>query len=89
MTYQAEPDALFRGWPLAVLVDRRTSGAAEWLAAALQDHGRAVVVGSPTSGVAGVETTVPVADGSSSIRLTTGLLERADGRPIGLPPSSF
>lgn len=89
MTYQAEPDALFRGWPLAVLVDWRTSGAAEWLAAALQDHGRAVVVGSPTSGVAGVETTVPVADGSASIRLTTGLLERADGRPIGLSPSVF
>ena len=89
MTYRAEPDSLFRGWPLAVLVDQRTLGAAEWLTAALQDNGRAVVVGSPTSGAAGVETTVPVADGSSSIRLATGLLERGDGRPIGLSPSTF
>jgi carboxyl-terminal processing protease len=75
---------------MAVLVDGRTSGAAEWLAAALQDHGRAVVIGSPTSGHnAGVQTTVPLGDGSSSIRLTTGLLERGDGRPIGNLLSSF
>jgi hypothetical protein len=47
-TYQADSDALFRGWPMAVLVDPATSGAAEWLAAALQDNHRAVIVGSPT-----------------------------------------
>ncbi len=49
-TYQADPDALFRGWPIAVLVDQNTTGTAEWLAAALQDNRRAVVVGIPTSG---------------------------------------
>jgi carboxyl-terminal processing protease len=49
-TYQADSDALFRGWPIAVLVDRSTAGTAEWLAAALQDNHRAVVVGSPTQG---------------------------------------
>ena len=49
-TYQADPDALFRGWPIAVLVDQNTAGAAEWLAAALQDNHRAVVVGSPSRG---------------------------------------
>ncbi len=48
-TYQAEPDALFRGWPLAVLVDQATWGTAEWLAAALQDNHRAIVVGLPTA----------------------------------------
>ncbi len=47
-TYRADSDALFRGWPIAVLVDQGTSGTAEWLAAALQDNHRAVVVGSPT-----------------------------------------
>ena len=41
-TYQADADALFRGWPIAVLVDQDTSGTAEWLAAALQDNHRAV-----------------------------------------------
>ena len=49
-TYQADSDALFRGWPIAVLVDQNTAGAAEWLAAALQDNHRAVVVGSPSRG---------------------------------------
>jgi carboxyl-terminal processing protease len=48
--YQADSDALFRGWPIAVLVDQGTAGTAEWLAAALQDNHRAVVVGSPTAG---------------------------------------
>ena len=40
--YEAEPDSLFRGWPLAVLVDDSTSGAAAWLCAGLQDNHRAV-----------------------------------------------
>ncbi len=49
-TYQADSDALFRGWPIAVLVDQNTSGTAEWIAVALQDDRRAVVVGSATRG---------------------------------------
>ena len=48
-TYHAEPEAIFRGWPLAVLVAGTTRGTAEWLAAALQDNRRAIVVGSPTN----------------------------------------
>ena len=60
-TYQADADALFRGWPIAVLVDQNTSGTAEWLAAALQDNHRAVIVGSPT---AGAQRRRPVAPGS-------------------------
>ncbi len=46
-TYEAASGALFRDLPLAVLVDAETAGAAEWLAAALQDNHRASVVGSP------------------------------------------
>ena len=49
-TYRADPDALFRGWPIAVLVNPGTSGAGEWIAAALQDNHRAVIVGWPTRG---------------------------------------
>jgi carboxyl-terminal processing protease len=59
-TYQADADALFRGWPIAVLVDQDTSGTAEWLVAALQDNHRAVIVGSPT---AGAQRRRPVAPG--------------------------
>ena len=48
--YQADSDALFRGWPIAVLVNMNTSGSAEWLAAALQDNHRATIIGTPTRG---------------------------------------
>jgi len=89
-TYQADADAIFRGWPLAVLVDVETVGAAEWLAAALQDNHRAVVVGSPTMsakinpGTGFVKSTIPVGDGRLSVSLATGSLERGDGRPLSL-----
>jgi carboxyl-terminal processing protease len=87
-TYQADPDTLFRGWPLVVLVDFTTSGTAEWLAAALQDNRRAVLVGTPTNstravpGDAVVRSTVPVGDGAWSVTLVTGCLQRGDGRPL-------
>lgn len=101
-TYRAEADALFRGWPVAVLVDQATSGSAEWLAAALQDNHRAVLVGQATRGAVGqrpgealVRSTVPVGDGRTSIVMATGLYERGDGRPLaddegdmlGAPPA--
>jgi carboxyl-terminal processing protease len=44
-TFQAEPDALFRSLPLAVLVDSTTSASGVWIAAALQDNGRAAIFG--------------------------------------------
>jgi carboxyl-terminal processing protease len=89
-TFRAEPGALFRGWPLAVLVDGNTSGATEWLAAALQDNHRAIVVGVtpgrshslPPGEGAGVRTAVPVGDGAWTVEMTTGRFERGDGRPL-------
>jgi carboxyl-terminal processing protease len=87
-TYQAEADAVFRGRPMAVLVDGFTSGTAEWLAAALQDNHRAILFGAPTQGSSGrmsacVRSPVAVGDGPWSISLVTGSLERGDGRPLG------
>ena len=51
------------GLPLVVLVDGRTASAAEILAAALADHGRAVVAGSSTLGKGLVQTRLQLADG--------------------------
>jgi carboxyl-terminal processing protease len=84
-TYEAEPDALFRDWPLAVLVDGSTSGAAEWLCAALQDNHRAVIVGTPTPGRTDVRSSVPLPGGEWSIQMATGRMERGDGRPLARP----
>ena len=87
-TYQSDPDALFRGWPLAVLVDDTTSGAAEWLAAALEDNRRAVLVDTPTSSTRGnpgygvVTSLIPVSSSEWSVSLATGILERGNGKPV-------
>ena len=94
VTYQADPDAVFRNLPMAVLVDQSTAGAAEWVAAALQDNKRAVIVGMPTRGAmplftrdglplsSDVRSRVPVGDGAWTIELVTGYLERGDGRRL-------
>jgi carboxyl-terminal processing protease len=92
-TFQADPDALFRTFPVAVLVDPGTRGTAEWIAAALQDNHRAMIVGTPTfsamnaneprtSQWTDMKSRVSVGDGTWAIELTTGRLKRGDGRPI-------
>ena len=86
--YRADSDAIFRGWPLAVLVSSNTSGAAEWLAAAIQDNQRGIIVGSPTlsarlnPGSAFVTSSFRVRNSDLSLSLATGILERGDGRPL-------
>jgi carboxyl-terminal processing protease len=91
--FQADSDALFREWPLVVLIDDVTGGTAEWLAAALQDNHRAALVGMPTSSAHGapgtfVQSAIAVGDGAWSVILTTGRLERGDGRPLGIESTS-
>ncbi|MGE0870461.1 MAG: S41 family peptidase [Kofleriaceae bacterium] len=56
--------------PLFVLVDQGTASAAEILAAALRDHGRAKLVGQPTYGKGTVQTFFDLEDGSG-LKLTT------------------
>jgi carboxyl-terminal processing protease len=80
--YEADQDCIFRDWPLAILVDRGTSGEAEWLAAALQDAQRAKIVGELTAGHGFTMTSVLLPEGGGAIMLATGLLERANGKPL-------
>jgi DNA-binding transcriptional ArsR family regulator len=74
---RADRECLFRGWPLAVLVDRGTSGQAAAVAAALQDNGRAALVGEGTRGEGYVNSLVALPDGQGSLALRTGRVERA------------
>jgi len=57
--------------PIAVLVDGLTASAAEVVAACLQDHGRAIVVGSRSFGKGTVQSILPLSDGSGLLKLTT------------------
>jgi carboxyl-terminal processing protease len=57
--------------PMAVLVDGLTASAAEVVAACLQDHGRAIVVGSRSFGKGTEQSIIRLSDGSGFLKLTT------------------
>jgi carboxyl-terminal processing protease len=80
--YQSGPDCLFRNWPIVLLVNQFTYGEPEFLAAALQDNHRAVVVGERTRGSTFMSTPVELPASLGSVMLRSGLLSRGDGRPL-------
>src|SRR5207253_375278 len=74
--FRANPDSLFKRLPIVVLVNRYTRGEAEFLAAALQDNGRALVVGEQTRGQCYSHTHVELQRGRVAGQVGTGELER-------------
>jgi carboxyl-terminal processing protease len=67
VTYNAEPQKKITDLPLVVLVNHGTAGAAEIVAAAVQDNARGDLVGEKTFGDGSVQKTVEVPDGSALI----------------------
>jgi C-terminal peptidase prc len=81
--FVADRECLFRGLPLAVLVDQNTSNTGEWLAAALQDNHRAVIVGHATRGDTSAYSSIPFPGGDDVVLLATGVLQRPSATPNG------
>lgn len=78
-TFTADPSKFVTAAPMAVLVNRGTSGAAELAAAALEDNKRADVVGERTFGEGSVQKTMELPDGAALI-LTVATYSSPDGK---------
>ncbi|WP_129793435.1 S41 family peptidase [Sphingosinicella sp. CPCC 101087] len=80
--YYARPGDAAKGVPIIVLVDAGSASAAEIVAAALQDHRRALVMGERTFGKGSVQTLIPLGRGATALRLTTARYYTPSGRSV-------
>jgi carboxyl-terminal processing protease len=76
--YEVTGGATYPKLPLVIAVNRGSASAAEIVAAALQDHERAVVVGKRTYGKASVQSIRPLSHGAA-LKLTTAMYRTPDG----------
>jgi carboxyl-terminal processing protease len=69
------------GAPIVILINGGSASASEIVAGALQDHGRAVVMGTPSFGKGSVQTVLPISE-ERAVKLTTALYFTPNGRSI-------
>jgi carboxyl-terminal processing protease len=80
-TYTATGDAVAPDVPLVVLVDQGSASASELISGALQDRGRATIVGMPTFGKGSVQTWRELSNGGG-VRITISRWYTPDGRSV-------
>lgn len=79
--YNATPGDLIEGLPLAILINDGSASASEIVAGALQDHRRAILLGTKSFGKGSVQTIIPLGE-HGAMRLTTARYYTPSGRSI-------
>ena len=86
--WEAEEKGTFADFPMAVLVNRYSASASEIVAACLQDHNRAVIIGERTWGKGSVQNIIEMEGGASALKLTTAGYHRPNGKNIHKYPGA-
>ena len=81
LRFSADPEDASNGVPLVVLINGGSASASEIVAGALQDHKRAVLMGTDSFGKGSVQTVLPL-NNERGLKLTTALYYTPNGRSI-------
>ncbi len=86
--YQARPERSYRAFPMVVLINEGSASASEIVAGALQDYGRATIVGQRSFGKGSVQDLFVLGMGKAFLKVTTQYYKLPKGRIIHRQPGA-